>query len=170
MHPELQRCLTLIDDATAGLDDGERGHARRRPLVRRRNRRAPPLAGISGTAKGFERCLEKGAPLATATTLKQSLQRVRLAQPRLFSREAARRRSSIHPDGRAEYAGGARRGGCGATQLRLDDSAGKARQALGSGKMLDHPILGALTVRAVAQVPRGPHRAPARSKSGERRR
>ena len=29
---------------------------------------------------------------------------------------------------------------------RLDDAAIKTRQALGSGKMLDHPILGALTI------------------------
>ena len=29
---------------------------------------------------------------------------------------------------------------------RLDDAAIKTKQALGSGKMLDHPILGALTV------------------------
>ena len=29
---------------------------------------------------------------------------------------------------------------------RLDDAAVKTKQALGSGKMLDHPILGSLTV------------------------
>jgi len=29
---------------------------------------------------------------------------------------------------------------------RLDEAAAKTRQALGAGKMLDHPIIGALTI------------------------
>ena len=72
MHPSLDRCLAIVLDATKG--GGDECRTRRDPakwsvveIVEHLTR------AYSGTAKGFERCLEKGAPLATSATLKQKL-------------------------------------------------------------------------------------------------
>jgi hypothetical protein len=97
----------------------------------------------SGTAKGFERCLEKGAPLATAATLTQSLQQFALLNLGYFP-EGRQAPKFIIPTGELDL--GAVLDAVRRDLARLDESAGKTRQALGSGKMLDHPILGALTV------------------------
>jgi len=97
----------------------------------------------SGTAKGFERCVEKGAPLATATTIKQRLQQFALIKLGYFP-EGRPAPKHIIPTGDLDHNAvleAVRR-----DLARLDDAAIKARQALGSGKMLDHPILGALTI------------------------
>ena len=77
MHPSLERCLAIVLDAAK--DAGAQFAVRRDPA------RWSPVEIVehltraySGTAKGFERCLEKGAPLATAATLKQRLQQFAL--------------------------------------------------------------------------------------------
>lgn len=138
----LQKCLEIVETATKG--GGDECRTRRDPakwsvveIVEHLTR------SYSGTAKGFERCLEKGAPLATVTTLKQSLQQFALLNLGYFP-EGRQAPKFIIPTGELDLAAvldAVRR-----DLARLDDSAGKARQALGSGKMLDHPILGALTV------------------------
>jgi len=97
----------------------------------------------SGTAKGFERCLEKGAPLATSATFKQRLQQLALINLGYFpgGRQAPK---FIIPTGELDLAAvlaAVRR-----DLARLDETASRARQSLGSGKMLDHPILGPLTI------------------------
>src|SRR4029450_8865529 len=73
MHAHLERCLAIVLDVTRGAGDEAR--------LRRDPAKWSPVEIIehltkaySGTAKGFERCLEKGAPLATSATLKQRLQ------------------------------------------------------------------------------------------------
>lgn len=97
----------------------------------------------SGTAKGFERCLEKGAPLATSVTVKQRLQQFALITLGRFpqGREAPKH---VLPTGELDL--GAVLDAVRRDLARLDESARRTRDALGSRKMLDHPILGALTV------------------------
>jgi len=142
MHPHLERCLAIVLDAAK--DAGAQFSVRRDPA------RWSPVEIIehltraySGTAKGFERCLEKGAPLATSATLKQQLQQFALINLGYFP-EGRQAPKFILPTGELDLAAvlaAVRR-----DLARLDETAGKTRQSLGTGKMLDHPILGALTV------------------------
>jgi hypothetical protein len=138
----LEKCLAIVLDATKGC--GVDATARRDPakwsvveIVEHLTR------AYSGTAKGFERCLEKSAPLATSTTLKQRLQQFALLNLGYFP-EGRQAPKFILPTGELDLNAvidAVRR-----DLARLDDAASKTKQALGSGKMLDHPILGALTV------------------------
>ncbi len=97
----------------------------------------------SGTAKGFERCVETGAPLASAATAKQRLQQFLVISLGYFpvGRKAPKQ---VVPTGRLQF--GAVLASVRRDLARLDDAAAQARLLLGRGKMLDHPILGALTV------------------------
>jgi len=142
LHSHLERCLAIVLDAAK--DAGAQFSVRRDPT------RWSPVEIVehltraySGTAKGFERCLEKGAPLATSATLKQRLQQFALINLGYFpgGRQAPKH---ILPTGELDLAAvlaAVRR-----DLARLDEAASRARQSLGTGKMLDHPILGALTV------------------------
>ena len=142
MHKHLESCLEVVLDAMK--DGGSQYSVRRDPA------RWSPVEIVehltrsySGTAKGFERCVEKGAPLATATTIKQRLQQFALIKLGYFP-EGRQSPKHIIPTGDLDHHAvleAVRR-----DLARLDDAAIKARQALGSGKMLDHPILGALTI------------------------
>ena len=142
MHPHLDRCLAIVLDVTRGA--GDEAKLRRDPakwsvaeIVEHLTR------AYSGTAKGFERCVEKGAPLASATTVKQSIQQFALINLGYFP-EGRQAPKHIIPSGELDLHAvldAVRR-----DLARLDEAAGKARQALGTGKMLDHPILGALTI------------------------
>jgi hypothetical protein len=142
MNRHVERCLAIVLDATRG--GGDECGVRREP-----NRWSPVeivehlTRAYSGTAKGFERCVEKGAPLATAATLKQRLQQFVLINLGYFppGREAPKQ---IVPTGALDL--GAVLDAVRRDLARLDQSAARARQALGAGKMLDHPILGPLTV------------------------
>jgi len=138
----LEKCLAIVLDATKGC--GSEVSVRRDPskwsvveIVEHLTR------AYSGTAKGFERCLEKNAPLATSTTLKQRVQQFALINLGYFP-EGRQAPKFILPTGELDLNAvidAVRR-----DLARLDDAAIKTKQALGSGKMLDHPILGALTV------------------------
>ena len=142
MHPHLERCLAIVLDATK--DGGAECAVRHDPnkwsvveVVEHLTR------AYSGTAKGFERCLEKGAPLATSLSFKQTLQQFALLNLGQFP-EGRQAPKHILPSGEMDLhavLNAVRR-----DLARLDDAATKTKQALGSGKMLDHPILGALTV------------------------
>ena len=73
VSPYLDRCLDVILHATSGVSPeaatkrtGDRWSVVE--IVEHLQR------AFSGTAKGFERCIEKGTPLATSATLKQTLQ------------------------------------------------------------------------------------------------
>lgn len=142
MHQHLERCLTIILDATRGAGDESR--VRRDPqrwsvaeIVEHLTR------SYSGTAKGFERCVEKGAPLTTPVSIKQRLQQFALIELGHFP-EGRQAPKHILPAGELDLPAlldAVRR-----DLARLDRSAAKSREALGSGKMLDHPIIGALTV------------------------
>ena len=142
MNPQLESCLAIVLDATR--DCGPESVKRRDPAQWSVVEIVEHLArAYSGTAKGFERCLEKGAPLATSTTLKQKLQQIGLINLGVFP-EGRQAPKHIIPTGELDLNAvldAVRR-----DLVRLDEAAIKARQALGTGKMLDHPILGALTV------------------------
>ena len=97
----------------------------------------------SGTAKGFERCLDKRAPLATSITLKQRLQQFALINLGYFP-EGRQAPKHILPTGELDL--GALLDAVRRDLSRLDESARKTKDALGGGKMLDHPILGALSI------------------------
>jgi Protein of unknown function (DUF1569) len=139
---QLRRCLTIVERATAGA--GNASQVRRDPnqwsvveIVEHLTR------AYSGTAKGFERCVEKGVPLATGTTIKQKLQQFGLINLGYFPR-GRQAPKYIMPTGELDL--GAVLDAVRRDLQRLDEAANKARTALGTGKMLDHPILGALTV------------------------
>ena len=142
MNPHLDRCLTILVNATTGA--GEDCRVRRDPSRWSVAEIVEHLArSYSGTAKGFERCLEKGAPLATSPTLKQRLQQFGLIELGYFP-EGRQAPKHIIPSGELDLQAvldAVRR-----DLARLDQSAVKTRDALGTGKMLDHPILGALTI------------------------
>jgi len=138
----LEKCLAIVLDATKGC--GSDAKVRRDPskwsvveIVEHLTR------SYSGTAKGFERCLEKSAPLATSTTLKQKVQKFAVINLGYYP-EGRQAPKHIIPTGELDLNAvidAVRR-----DLARLDDAATKTKQALGSGKMLDHPVFGALTV------------------------
>ena len=97
----------------------------------------------SGTAKGFERCVEQNAPIATGTTMRQRLQQLVLITFGYFPSGRAAPKHVL-PTGEIDL--GAVLDAVRRDLTRLDESATRARQLLGAGKMLDHPIIGALTV------------------------
>lgn len=142
MNSHLERCLAIVLEATKGC--GDEARVRRDPnrwsvveIVEHLTR------AYSGTAKGFERCVEKGVSLSTGVTLKQRLQQIGLIEFGYFpeGREAPKH---IVPSGELDL--GAAIEAVRRDLARLDVSAASARAKVGTGKMLDHPILGALTV------------------------
>lgn len=142
MNRHLEACQALVDDVIRGGGDECR--------VRRDPAKWSPVEilehltrAYSGTAKGFERCVEKRTPLATGVTLRQRLQQVALISLGYFpvGREAPKH---IIPSGDLDL--GAVLDAVRRDLARLDASAARAREVLGTGKMLDHPIIGALSV------------------------
>ena len=142
MNPHLERCLAIVLDATkgGGAECAVRGDASRwsvAEIVEHLTR------AYSGTAKGFERCVEKGAPLASPATFAQRTRQFVVIELGYFpeGREAPKH---ILPTGELDLAAvldAVRR-----DLARLDASAALTKKQLGGGKMLDHPILGAMTV------------------------
>ncbi len=142
MHPHLESCLATVRLVTKGAGDDAR--SRRDPskwsvveIVEHLSR------AYSGTAKGFERCLEKGAPLASAVTVKQRVSQFVVVYLGLFP-EGRQAPKHIIPTGELDLEAVLNDT---RTNLEwLDQAAEKTRAALGTGKMLDHPILCALSI------------------------
>jgi hypothetical protein len=142
MNPRLQSCLAIVLDATSGVSP--EAAARRAgdrwsvvEIVEHLQR------AYSGTAKGFERCLEKGAPLATSATLSQSLQVFALINLGYFP-QGRKAPKHIIPTGAVtlpDAIEGVRR-----DLAWLDDTALRIRSVFGDVKVLDHPLLGAFTL------------------------
>ena len=142
MHPHLDACLSILLDATRG--GGAECSVRKDPrkwsvaeVVEHLQR------GYSGTAKGFERCLEKQAPIATGQTFKQKMVSFALIRLGYFppGREAPRQ---VIPTGELDLPtviDAARR-----DLQRLDAAAIPLRAQFGGVKVVDHPRLGALSV------------------------
>jgi hypothetical protein len=142
MNPHLANCLAIVLDATKG--GGDECRVRRDPKLWSPVEIVEHLTrAYSGTAKGFERCVEKGAPLATGATTKQRLQQFALISLGYFPAGRAAPKHII-PTGELDL--GAVLEAVRRDLARLDQSATRARTTLGAGKMLDHPILGALSV------------------------
>ena len=142
MHPHLETCLSIVLDSAkhAGADARTRHDPSKWSIVEIIEHLS---RAYSGTAKGFERCLEKGAPLATGTTFKQRVQQFALINLGFFP-EGRQAPKHIIPTGELDLSAvldASRR-----NLAWLDEAAQKTGRVLGSGKMLDHPILGALTV------------------------
>ena len=142
MHPHLDACLSILVGATRG--GGPECSVRSDPkrwsvaeIVEHLQR------AYLGTAKGFERCVEKQAPIATGQTLKQKTASFVLINLGYFpaGREAPRH---IIPTGELDLQAvmdAARR-----DLERLDTAAHKARAQFGGVKLVDHPFLGAFTI------------------------
>jgi hypothetical protein len=142
VNAHLERCHTIILDAMKGAGDESR--VRRDPnrwsaveIVEHLTR------AYSGTAKGFERCIEKATPLASATTIRQRLQQFALIQLGIFP-EGRQAPKHIIPSGELDL--NAVLAAVSRDLARLDEAARLTRDQLGTGKVMDHPILGALTV------------------------
>jgi hypothetical protein len=142
MNTHLQSCLAIVLDATAGVSP--------QAAVRRTDDRWSVVEIVehlqrsySGTAKGFERCLEKNSPLATRATFKQSLQAFALVNLGYFP-EGRQAPKHIIPTGAIalpDVLEGVKK-----DLAWLDDAAARAKQAFGGIRVMDHPILGAFTV------------------------
>ena len=142
VHPHLQQCLAILEDATRG--GGAECSVRKDPgrwsvaeVIEHLQR------AYRGTAKGFEICLDKQAPIATGQTLKQKLASFVLINLGYFP---AGRKAPKHiiPTGELDLHAvldAARR-----DLERLDAAALKARETFGGVKLVDHPFLGAFTV------------------------
>ena len=143
VSPYLERCLAVVLDATAGvpLEAAARRAGGRWSVVEivEHLQRA-----YSGTARGFERCLEKNTPLATPLTIKQSLQAFALINLGYFpeGRQAPRH---VLPTGAIplpDVLEGVKK-----DLAWLDDVAVRTQRVFGGVRVLDHPILGAFTVQ-----------------------
>lgn len=142
MNPYLQSCLAVVLDATAGVspDAAARRSGDRWSVVEIVEHLQ---RSYSGTAKGFERCLEKNSPLATRATFKQTVQTFALINLGYFpkGRQAPKH---IIPSGAIalpEVIEGVKK-----DLAWLDNAAARAKQAFGSIRVMDHPILGAFSV------------------------
>ena len=142
MNPNLSRCLDVLTASTRGL-------ANERAKVRVGERWS--IAEIvehlqraySGTARGFERCVQTGAPIITPLSPRQRLRIFVVVTVGYFppGREAPKH---VIPTGQLDLddaLAAARQ-----SLERLDTAAEAARQRFGKAKVLDHPILGAFTV------------------------
>ena len=142
VSPHLESCLEVVLDATAGVtpDAATRQAGDRWSVVEIVEHLQRTY---SGTAKGFERCLEKGTPLATPATLKQTLQAFALINLGYFP-EGRKAPKHVQPTGTIALADVLQ--GVKKDLAWLDDAAVRTRTKFGSAKILDHPILGAFTV------------------------
>ena len=138
----LQGCLAIVEDATrgGGAECAVRRTADQWSVVEvvEHLQRA-----YLGTAKGFERCLEKDAPISTSQSIKQQLYSFALIKLGIFP-EGRQAPKHIIPSGELDL---------GAVLIatrrdleRLDAAAIKTRERFGGVKVVDHPILGAFTV------------------------
>jgi len=142
VSPHLERCLALVLAATSGVTPeaaaqraGDRWSVVE--IVEHLQRT------FSGTAKGFERCLEKGAPLATVASIKQTVAAFALINLGYFP---AGRQAPTHVLPTGTIALPVVIEGVKKDLAWLDDAAVRARQAFGTAKVMDHPILGAFSV------------------------
>jgi hypothetical protein len=142
VHPHLDACLAILEDATNG--GGPECSVRKDPDTWSAAEVVEHLQrAYRGTAKGLERCLEKGAPMATGQTLQQKLVSFRLISLGYFpsGRQAPKH---VIPTGALDL--GAVLAAARTDLARLDAAAIKARERFGRVKVLDHPLLGAFTV------------------------
>jgi hypothetical protein len=142
MNDYLNRCIAIIETSTAGLSDAI--------LVNRPDNRWSVIdivehlqLAYSGTAKGFDRCLEADAPSAKRFSWAERARKFVVVRVGYFPPgfEAPK---FIQPKGGVDLRtviDRARR------DLEwLDRSAIRVRERFGSSAILDHPLLGAFTL------------------------
>jgi len=142
LHPDLERCLTILDDCTRGIaPDAARVRVEGRwsiaEIVEHLDRT------YSGTAKGFEKCLEAGTPLARNFSLKGKLRAFWVVRLGRFP-EGVPAPKHVIPTSEVDLPtalANARR-----DLERFDRAAIAARDRFGPGPVLDHPLIGAFTV------------------------
>ncbi|MCC7034281.1 MAG: DUF1569 domain-containing protein [Acidobacteria bacterium] len=138
MHPDLAACLTLITDATAGLDDEQaaaRGDGRWSiaEIVEHLDRT------YTGTTKGLHRCLDAGAARASARTLRSRALTFWVVTLGRFP-TGIEAPTHVVPKGRVRLSEMLARS---RADLEAMDAAIDAAEArFGPGPVLDHPILG----------------------------
>jgi hypothetical protein len=141
MHPNLAHCRTLLETATAGLDDA-------RASVRLDGRWS--VAEIvehldrtyTGTTKGLERCLESGAPRVSAQTLRSRMRRFAVVTLGFFPTGIQAPRQVV-PSGDVALSALLARV---RTHLgEMDAALARAAGRFGDGPVMDHPILGPFT-------------------------
>ena len=142
VNPRLQGCLDIVLDATKGA--GNAARVRRAPgqwsaaeVVEHLHR------AYLGTARGLEKAVEKNVSLATGATVKQRVATFALLHLGYFP-EGRQAPKYVLPTGEVDLAAlldAVRR-----DLSRLDAAAVAALERFGHAKVLDHPILGAMTV------------------------
>ncbi|MEO8680163.1 MAG: DUF1569 domain-containing protein [Vicinamibacterales bacterium] len=142
MNDYLNRCFEIIETATAGVPDDlikERADGRWSVLEIIEHLQL----AYSGTAKGFDRCLEAGAPSAKRFSFADKVRKFVVVRAGYFPR-GRQAPKFILPKGGVDLptvVAGARR------DLEwLDASATRARERFGAADVLDHPLLGAFSV------------------------
>jgi Protein of unknown function (DUF1569) len=141
MHPDLARCRAQIEQEVAGLDDasGSVRHEGRwsiAEIVEHLDRT------YTGTTKGLARCLEAGAPRATADSLRRRLARVWVVTLGRFPTGIDAPRHVL-PVG--ELALSALLPGVGQHLEEMDAALSHAAARFGTRAVMDHPILGPFT-------------------------
>ena len=138
----LQQCLHILEQATSNCGP----HAARRRLPDQWSA-AEVVEHLQraylATAKGLERCLENGAPMATPVSFKKRLQSFVLLELGYFP-EGRQAPKGVIPTGTFDMPAvlnAARK-----DLDRLDAAALRARDRFGRVKVMDHPILGAFSV------------------------
>ena len=135
MHPELHRCLTLIDEASAAIRENGRWSVVE--IVEHLDRT------YSGTAKGFQRCLDSGTSRASAPTLKSRLRIFAVVTLGYFP-TGIEAPAHVVPTGLLSLEDVMLK--LRAHLQALDASAAATEARLGRGRVMDHPILGPFTV------------------------
>ena len=140
--PHLRQCAEILERATKDWGPGA--------AVRRHPDRWSAVEVVEhlqraylGTAKGLERCVESGTPMATPVTLKQRLQSFVLLELGYFP-EGRPAPKGVIPTGTLDLAAAidaVRR-----DLTRLDAAAVSARDRFGGIRVMNHPILGAFSV------------------------
>lgn len=142
IHSDLQRCLDIIRASTDGLSP---------ELASQRVDGRWSIVEIvehlqlaySLTAKGLERCLDRGTPSAKPTTLRQKIRAFAVVKLGYFP-EGIQAPKHVVPAGLTDLNEMLRQVQSDLTWL--DATAVRARDRFGSITLLDHPILGGFTL------------------------
>jgi hypothetical protein len=143
MQSYLARCQTLIESATAGLEDASAasrvdGRWSIAEIVEHLDRT------YTGTSKGLMRCLESGTPRVTVGTLGTRARRFWVVTLGRFPTGIPAPRHVV-PSGELLLSALVTR--TAAHLADMDVALAQAAGRFGAGPVMDHPILGPFTVR-----------------------
>lgn len=142
MNRDVAACRSLLDTATAGLDDAQGairvdGRWSIAEIVEHLDRT------YTGTSKGLRRCLEAGSTRTTAPTVRGRLRRFLIVTVGWFPSgiEAPRH---VVPSGTLPLS--AVMASTRQHLVEMDEVLARAREQFGRQAVLDHPILGPFTI------------------------